>query len=175
MFDTWTDAETRAKVVTPEWVATNRRLFDGDHWLDGLGWSGPRPAADDQSAQAVLGEIKRAFISSNKVAETVKRHANAVIGKEPAWGFAPVRALADDEQPSADEQARIGEAEAALTSLWDTRGPHRALQHALRAGVGMRISRSPGCGVGCVNATLPFAVHLQLNTTARAEVHYGSR
>lgn len=133
MFDDWTDAQARAALGTlTDGIAANKAFYDGDHWQGGDGWAGPRPLLTDADAVAVLAEIARAFISANKVAETVRRHASAVLGKEPAWSFAPVRALADGEQPNADEQARIDEAEAALTALWDVRGLHTLLHEATR-------------------------------------------
>lgn len=132
MFNAWTAAQAKETINTPDWVDTNRRLFDGDHWLSADGWVGPRPAVDDREYAVILAEIARAFISSNKIKETIARHAAAVIGKEPAWSFAPARPLQDGEQPTSDEQSRIAEAEAALTALWDVRGLHGLLHQACR-------------------------------------------
>jgi hypothetical protein len=80
--------------------AINRRLYDGDHWLDGVdgstdgaGWIGPRPSATETDYQSVLTEIRRAFISKNAVREVVERHIGGVVGQEPSWKLTPRRAL----------------------------------------------------------------------------------
>jgi hypothetical protein len=118
---------------TTSWYQTNRRLYAGDHWLDGTGWFGPQPAATDAASRDVLVEIKRGFVSSNKIKETVDRHTNGVLGREPAWSLTVRRGLDEGEVPSADEQTLIDEAEAALTAWWDVRGPHQDLQQAMVA------------------------------------------
>lgn len=120
----------------------NRRLYAGDHWLDGGGWTGPRPSLGDTEAQQVLVEIRRAFVSKNAVREVVQRHVGAVIGREPVWRFALRRPLgiveeiqADgttkkvDEIPTNEERALIDEAEAVLTQWWDARGAHSLVQN----------------------------------------------
>jgi hypothetical protein len=94
----------------------NRAFFEGDHWQASAAWIGPRPAPGESGGADVLTEIQRALISKNAIREVILRHTTAVIGQEPAWGLTPVRALAEGEQPTADEQLLIDEAEAALTA-----------------------------------------------------------
>lgn len=102
--------------------------YKGDHWRGGAGWVGPRPDITDREAPQVMAEIAAAFVSANKIKEVVNRHRDGTIGHEPSWSLTPARALKDGEQPTADEQARIDEAEAALTEHWDTRGILKTLQ-----------------------------------------------
>ena len=55
MFDEWDEQKARAAITTPDWLTTNQRLFDGDHWLDSLGWAGPRPALDEIARVVATG------------------------------------------------------------------------------------------------------------------------
>lgn len=119
--------ERDARAVYPLSIQS---YYDGDHWQAASGWVGPRPAVDDPEYATVLAEIAIAFVSSNKVREVIDRHMHAVIGREPNWGLTPRRALADGEEPNADEQALIDEANAALTTWWDRRKVLRELQRA---------------------------------------------
>lgn len=109
----------------------NRAFYEGDHWQASTAWIGPRPAVGEVGGAEVLSEIQRALISKNAIREVITRHAGAVIGQEPAWSFTLVRALADGEEPTPDEQALIDEAEAALTVLWDARRLHQDFQQAV--------------------------------------------
>jgi hypothetical protein len=123
---TLTQLQQRLQLVSPTWIADNAALYQGDHWRDGRGWIGPRPAPTDPPD--ALREVERAFVSQNAIAETIDRHVGGVIGHEPQWSLAVRRALAEDEAPTEAETALIAEAEAALTEWWDTRGAHELLQ-----------------------------------------------
>jgi hypothetical protein len=122
-FDEWTLEDARATVAEhqPADAEVNKLFFQGDHFQDGDGWIGPKPAETDDEAETVWEEIEAGFVSKNAIAEVIDRHANAVIGREPSWSLSPRRALAEDEQPSAEEQSLIAEAEAALTEWWDSK------------------------------------------------------
>lgn len=102
-------------------AATNRHYYDGDHWQGGTQWMGPRPDGVDPDTLRVISEIAKAFTPQNAIAEVVDRHADGVIGKEPAWGFTVRRPLKEGKQPTRAEQSLIDEAEAAITSWWDER------------------------------------------------------
>src|SRR5262245_60299331 len=121
-FDDWTLEDARSTVAEdePEDAAVNKKFYEGDHWQNREGWIGPKPAETDDQAESVWAEIEAGFVSKNAVAEVIDRHANAVIGREPSWSLTPRRELTDEEQPTADEQARIEEGEAALTAWWDS-------------------------------------------------------
>jgi hypothetical protein len=114
---------------TPVCIGVNAKFFAGDHWQCGAGWSGPTPPAGP-GYQAVMEEIRRAFVSKNAIREVVGRHVGGVIGREPVWSLTVRRPLADGEEPTAEEQALIKEAEAILTEWWDQRGTHKLLQKA---------------------------------------------
>lgn len=114
---------------TPAWIAVNELFYCGDHWQCGAGWSGPIPPQGAGYAR-IMAEIQRAFVSKNAVKETVGRHVGGVVGREPIWSLTVRRALAESEEPSAEEQALIKEAEALLTEWWDQRGLHTLIQKA---------------------------------------------
>lgn len=130
MVDTYAKAAAHVQSATTDWAATNKKLYDGDHFDGGTFWVGPRPAATDLAFARTMAEIARAFVASNKISEVIKRHVAAVIGKEPGWSLTVARPLADGEEPTVEEQGLIDEAEAALTTLWDARGMHGLLQQA---------------------------------------------
>jgi hypothetical protein len=145
-FDRYTMAKIRDRIreaVVPD-TNINRALYDGDHWLGGDGWTGPRPQAGEPGSESVIAKIARAFVSKNVIREVCDRHAAGVIGREPAWKLSVRRPLGQveqvqddgtiemvDEAPTEQEQAMIDEAEAALTEVWDERGMLAVLQDAL--------------------------------------------
>lgn len=118
-----------APVVQPHLIA--RAFVNGDHWQGGSAWIGPRPDPtmnDSQLYNLSMMEIARQFVSQNAIAEVVDRHMNGVVGVIPQWGLTPVRALAEGDEPNAEEQALIDEGEALLTQWWDDRQVHEMLQ-----------------------------------------------
>jgi len=139
-FDSLTIPQIQQAITaaTPGDAAPNAKFFAGDHWQEGCGWVGPQPAPGDTNAAQVMCEIRRAFVSKNAIREVVRRHVSGVVGHEPAWGLTVRRPLQTDEQPTADEQALIDEAEAALTTWWDERGLKKivgeVVRHALLGG-----------------------------------------
>lgn len=112
-------------------LKANADYYAGDHWQNGAGWTGPRPAVTDTDALTVLADIRKAFVSKNVVKEIVNRHSDGVLGREPNWALTPRRPLADDEAPTPEEQVLIDEAEAALTAWWDAREALMVVQEAL--------------------------------------------
>ena len=79
----------------------------------------------------MLAAIAAGFVSKNVAAEVVNRHRDAVLGREPRWGFVPRRPLAEGEEPTEPEQALADEAGAALTEWWDARRPLETVQRAV--------------------------------------------
>ncbi len=92
---------------------------------------GPQPSG--QGSEQVNAEIQRAFVSKNAIKEIVNRHRDGVSGREPAWSLTPRRPLKTDEQPTAEEQRLIEEAEAALTTWWDKRKLLKTVQEVVSA------------------------------------------
>lgn len=108
-----------------------RDFYAGEHWRNGDGWIGQKPPVSDPAYAAFLAAVAEGFVSENVTREVVERHVNGVLGREASWGLVPARPLAHDEQPNAQEQTLIDEAEAALTAWWDRRKPLLTLQEAL--------------------------------------------
>lgn len=132
-FDKLTIAQIQQAIqkATPADYALNKLFYDGDHWNQGQGWAGPHPATGDPMAPQVMLEIKRAFVSSNKVKEITGRHVGGCIGREPQWGLTVRRPLKEKQKPTQAEQKLIDEAEALLTEWWDERGIHQLLRDTL--------------------------------------------
>lgn len=132
-FDALTITEARRALegAVSDAARAARAYADGDHWQEGRGWAGPRPALGEPGALETLREIERAFISKNAVGEALNRHRAGVVGQPVAWRLTVARPLTPDEMPPADEQARIAEAEAALTTWWDSADVAQLLQDAL--------------------------------------------
>lgn len=133
-FDNYTLEDARAVVVerAPESAAVNKDFYEGDHWQDGDGWIGPKPAESDENAESVWNEIAEGFVSKNAVKEVVGRHADAVVGQEPDWNLTVRRPLKQDEEPNTSEQALIEEANAVLVEWWDKRKVFSEIQEAVR-------------------------------------------
>ena len=83
-----------------EWLRANQKFYQGDHWQDGAGWSGPMPEPEHPLFRDLLLEIRRGFVSKNTISEVVKRHVAGVLGREPAWSLALRRPLAEEEPPA---------------------------------------------------------------------------
>lgn len=109
-----------------------RSMLDGDHWLGGVGWIGPRPGPSEDGYNETMALIHQGFISQNTLLEVVDRHVAGVLGREPHWSFAPRRALKPDEEANAEEAALIAEAEAVATEWWDVRKIQKVLQEVTR-------------------------------------------
>lgn len=120
--------------ATPKDYAKNRLYYDGDHWQRGTEWSGPSPEQSEKEFRTVMDSIQKSFVSKNCVAEVADRQVSGIAGLEPTWSLTPKRKLGPGEKPTEDEQLRIDEAEAALTTWWDDREAHLVLQEALVSG-----------------------------------------
>lgn len=127
-FEKWTVDDATKVVKVPTEFPANVLFIDGDHWQGGAGWVGPIPKGTEDGAQEVIAQIGAAFTSRNVIGEVVERHSSGVVGIEPIWGLVPLRALEEGEEPTAEEQALIDEAEALLTTWWDRRGMVKHLQ-----------------------------------------------
>jgi hypothetical protein len=124
------DAEERIPDRGEDWLKANRAYYHGDHWQDGDGWSGPMLDMKHKLYSQMLLEIQRAFVSKNTIAEVAERHSAGVIGREPRWRLTVRRPLADGEEPTAQEQTLIDEAEMLLNGWWEDRGCHKVLREA---------------------------------------------
>lgn len=135
IFDDYTLADAK-KIIGSRASARseiNLAYYNGDHWQNKSGWTGPSPQQADVGYTATMTQIEKAFVSRNAVAEIVDRHTGGVLGRELQWKFNLKRPLGkvsavdpetgaettEDEQPTDEEQALITEAEYALTTWWD--------------------------------------------------------
>jgi hypothetical protein len=118
--------------VQPPWHKINLDYFNGDHWQQGVGWTGPTPPREGSAGDfnTIMTEIMKSFVSKNCIREIVERAISGVLGHEPSWGMTVRRKLAQDETPTPEEQVLIDEAEALLTDWWDARGAFDALVDA---------------------------------------------
>ncbi len=131
-----------AELLPPpdESLKANLAFYRGDHWQDGRAWVGPILSSTHKLYTEIVAEIKREMVSRNVIAELVARHVAGVVGREPAWSLTLRRPLGPGEQPGAEEQRLIGEAEALLVSWWDGAqgvadgklvGVHKVIQQAV--------------------------------------------
>lgn len=116
-----------------------------DQWAGGDGWTGPKPIdLDTRLESSVLTLIEAKFVARNVLAEVITRHRDGVLSREPSWTLGTDRG---------NRKTLTKEAEAALTTWWDTAGAHHALQAAVTtlafaretstAGESPRPARSP--------------------------------
>lgn len=146
--------ESQAKFKTPH-VMTVRALLEGDHWMRGEGWVGPRPPTSDEKAAEVMTMIERIFVSQNLVEEVATRHRDSVAGEEPQWGMTVARELGTvviegvtkPEEPTEDERALILEADTALTRWWAT--------HDVWTEVGIAALHAIAIGKGVLRLYIP--------------------
>jgi hypothetical protein len=121
------------QVGLPEGVQQTKAFVEGDHWQNGDGWVGPRPAGDEVGAAEVIGEIERSFVSGNRILEVCDRHASAVLGREPTWTLVPREEF---EEPLEDDHPllkKAASANRALTAWWNKRGVPTILLDAVVA------------------------------------------
>jgi hypothetical protein len=112
-------------------IEVNRRFFQGDHWQDGAGYIGPRPQPQEAGATDTMNEIALLFTSQNAIREVTLRHALGAVGKAWQWGYSPRRAVAEDEEPTPDEQMRVDEASRLMTDWLAARKVRTLLQDAV--------------------------------------------
>ena len=129
-FQDWTATDATGKLITADDYRDNRLMYDGKQFEAGRFWMGPMLAKNESGSDVMLREIARLFVSANMISEFVKRHVGAVLGREPLWKMTTIRQVSEDAPLSDDERARIAEAEALLTTWWDTRQIHRMFQAA---------------------------------------------
>lgn len=134
--------EKLSQMLAEQWsqeMAESRKFYDGDHWQEGNGYTGPRPdqSADAQAAAIVMEEIRREFTSQNTIGEVVDRRVNGVLSRPVTFDIInpdneedaedalveEARKLLDDWIKEREAQETMAEAVTALT--WGGRGPLR--------------------------------------------------
>lgn len=126
--------EEAAKAIsdrTPAVVTANKKFVEGDHWQGGAGWIGPMPANTHPTYSTLVRLVQRLFVSKNVIAEIVERHMSGVVGREPTWTILPRRVMDPGEEPTAEEQKLIDEANRELLHWWKERELHTLVQQAV--------------------------------------------
>lgn len=113
-----------------------RAFYEGDHWQNGIGWTGPMPRptteVDMKEAIEIQQEIAKVFTSANIIREVVDRVVDGVLGHEPLWS-AELTRVVDENSPISDaERAAMDEADSILTDIWDWRGIKEEIKKSLR-------------------------------------------
>jgi hypothetical protein len=126
-----TDAREALSSQLGDHLPANRLMYEGDHWLRGDGFIGPKPAPNDKDYEETMSLIELFFTSRNVIREVVARHAGGVVGKEPRWRFAPRRFLKPGERPTDQEIADIALIESFLTEWWDRKEVIARIQDAV--------------------------------------------
>lgn len=104
----------------------NRAYYDGKHYDgggnpgSGDGWVGPLPPSSDPSFATVVELIRKNFVFHNVTREIVDRHTGTAT-TEPIWKYTTIRALEENEKPTAEEQKLIYEAETLMQDWFDKR------------------------------------------------------
>jgi hypothetical protein len=135
-FEEWTANKAKEKIpvgLDQSDTDSNRLFYAGEHWQNASGWIGPLPKLkeSEQVQREVLSlalEVQNGFVSKNAIGETIDRHRDGVIGTEPDWGFTIRRAKKETDKPDEAEQRAIDEAEAFMTTWWDSHKVHQSLK-----------------------------------------------
>lgn len=133
--------EELASLLGKQWtdeMDESRKFYDGDHWQDGKGYTGPKPdPGDPQVYAAVMEEIRREFTSQNTIGEVVDRRVNGVLSRpvqfdiiNPANADAPEDPLVEEAKKLLDDwiierEAQETMVEATKAMTWGGRGPLR--------------------------------------------------
>lgn len=111
-------------------VIANRLYRDGDYWQKERAWAGPTPPADLRSREKVIDGVARDFTPIPVIGDSIDRHVNGVIGREPAFALAAKNAT---KGVAASSDSGI-EALDALAGAWfDKRIGHEILWDFVQA------------------------------------------
>jgi hypothetical protein len=109
-------------------VAQNLAFAAGDHWHNAQNPVAKLVPADIAQRPLVLANIYNDFTPLPLIEEVVQRAVFGLVGREPAFQMTLKRALAEDEEPTPEEQADIEMADAAMGAWWDQRDMHEHVQ-----------------------------------------------
>jgi hypothetical protein len=120
------DAKALVPKLSPSAQITLKYL-GGDYWQNMDAWAGTRPPLDAGNREVVEAELARMFVPQPLIEEATRRHADGVVGHEPAFEYVLSRALQEDEEPTPTESADLEESNAAVGAWWDARDGHETL------------------------------------------------
>lgn len=134
-FDQLTLDEAASLVAdaTPDWIATNRKFMEGDHWQDGDGWIGPKPNQSEQGFDKTMDLLEGTFTSRNAIREVTERHAHAVVGREIAWDLVLREPPGEEEELSDDQEELLEEAREDLRWWWQERDMDQVVEDLVEA------------------------------------------
>lgn len=86
---TWTVDEAKERIPNRDaaWLKTNRKYYEGDHWQEGSGWTGPMLPDGHELREATISKLKKKFVFTNKIKQVVETHTAGVIGNMPKWSM----------------------------------------------------------------------------------------
>jgi hypothetical protein len=108
----------------------NRLFYDGDHWQEASGWTGPIPAKSDKAYLTVKEEIRKLFCSRNVIKETVDHQVDGALAKQLSKRVVLRRAVTEENPVTPDEQKLLDELNALALDYWDKRTLRRLLKEA---------------------------------------------
>ncbi|MCA9875215.1 MAG: phage portal protein [Anaerolineales bacterium] len=67
------------------WLLANLRFYNGDHWQEGTGWTGPTVPETHTQYGHTMQLLEKIFVSRNSIAQAVNQHVAGVLGNPPRW------------------------------------------------------------------------------------------
>lgn len=132
-FETYTFEKANSVFIslkkTLDKTSANRKYILGDDWQNGSGWVGPHFDGNSKISEILRNEIKRDFASKSDIKAAVRRHRRGIIGRVPNWIISSRTISSDPESKlSAEEEARIAEAQKILNEFWKNSRVHQTLK-----------------------------------------------
>ena len=157
---TYADAQEYIGNALDPGSPTNVSFYEGDHWQDGTGWSGPLLNITHQLYRDTYQEIQRMFTSQNAIKELVNRETMAAVGDMPHLSIVLNRIVDEANPETDDEKAFLQEANVLFRNWFDDNQGHELLK---RASVNAALT-----GVSCLRFYVP-ASKLEGNSVPRID------
>ncbi len=68
-----------------DWLLSNLKFYNGDHWQGGAGWTGPTLPESHTQYGLTMQLLEKIFVSRNSTAQAVNQHVAGVLGNPPRW------------------------------------------------------------------------------------------
>lgn len=102
----------------PEDVDENLDYEAGDHWQEGRGWIGPMPTPGADGEEITREQIRKSFISTDRIGEVVDRHVRGVIGNTWVLTAIPIAEDGSDMEEPSDELVAESEGLVDILEAW---------------------------------------------------------